>query len=1097
MQRTLWQRSLNRLLNQLGRSRRPRRSRPELESLEVRLAPAVFAGDDTYVLTAGTALTVPGGQRVVAQSGFNDAAGIHSDALPNSPYQFGTTIAGRGGPEAGWATGWFVSDGGAIGGEGRALATASPVYEGDGSVHVRGPGSLGNMWLHRQWAEPQFDRFVLEQRIRLPANGIIGSRPYGVGSGFGAFGPVWTANNNRFFAHDGDTLGSATPEATGFAVTPLAWHKVSLVIDMAAQTYEFFVDGQKYVSPDPLNFRGRPWSLANVDYLIDSDAWLDEVRISSLDRTRPVGVAGNDLTGGEGPLTVRLVRGPDSGTLTLNDDGGFTYTPVPGFTGSVTFTYVAGDGEDESGEATVTLTINPPAPVPIAVADHYTVPRDGVLVVGGGGTSQTVAQSGLNDASGINSNALPGSPYQFGVTVHGRGGPESGWASGWVVSDGGCACGEDRGKAVANPFHEGDGSLHIRGPGSLGNAWVHRQWTEPQFARFILEQRVRFPAYGILGSRPYGPGGHGPVWSVSGNRFFAHDGDTFGGGVPEDTGFTVTPLAWHKITLIVNVASQTYEFYVDDQHYLAPDPLNFRERPTSIYSADYLADTDIWIDSFRMIALGPTINGVLVNDSSPSGAPLTAHVVTGPARGTLTHNSNGGFRYVPNPGFTGTDTFTYQASDGSYTSAVTTVTIGVGLPTISPIADQTTTRDTPVGPLGFTVSDVETPAVLLTVSAASSNPLLAPSAALLLGGSGTDRTLTITPASGRTGSAFITVTVRDADGGTASTRFLLVVGPGGILITGADVTGKPHVRVFDSLTLTERYSFYAFGTDFLGGVRVAAGDVTGDRVPDILAATGPGIEAELRIFDGASPSPFPTLVARLNPYPGFSGGLFVAAADFTRDGRADLIVAPDQGVLPGTSIAPPLLLLDAATSVVLGAGWPYGPEFSGGVRLATGDVNGDGVTDLITVPGPGSKAQVQVLSGMGGGLISAFLAFDSAYTGGAFVAAGDVNADGRADLVVGAGDGLGARVRLFDSSAFGVAPPALTEFAAYPGFTGPVRVAILDINRDGRPDLLTGPGGGSEPRAKAFSAATGEEFGSALVYDPAFLGGFFLGAGTA
>lgn len=72
------------------------------------------------------------------------------------------------------------------------------------------------------------------------------------------------------------------------------------------------------------------------------------------------------------------------------------------------------------------------------------------------------------------------------------------------------------------------------------------------------------------------------------------------------------------------------------------------------------------------------LNGnVLTNDRDPEGRPLTAALVSGATKGTLTLNTNGTFTYRPNAGFTGTDSFTYRASDGSLQSSLATVTITV------------------------------------------------------------------------------------------------------------------------------------------------------------------------------------------------------------------------------------------------------------------------------------------------------------------------------------------------------------------------------------------------------------------------------------
>lgn len=82
-------------------------------------------------------------------------------------------------------------------------------------------------------------------------------------------------------------------------------------------------------------------------------------------------------------------------------------------------------------------------------------------------------------------------------------------------------------------------------------------------------------------------------------------------------------------------------------------------------------------------------NGVLANDSDPDGNPMTAVTDTYTQHGTLTPKYDGSFFYTPEPGFIGTDSFTYKASDGQVLSGIATVTIDVKpyLSTITIIED--------------------------------------------------------------------------------------------------------------------------------------------------------------------------------------------------------------------------------------------------------------------------------------------------------------------------------------------------------------------------------------------------------------------------
>jgi hypothetical protein len=209
----------------------------------------------------------------------------------------------------------------------------------------------------------------------------------------------------------------------------------------------------------------------------------------------------------------------------------------------------------------------------------------------------------------------------------------------------------------------------------------------------------------------------------------------------------------------------------------------------------------------------------------------------------------------------------------------------------------------------------------------------------------------------------------------------------------------------------------------------------------------------------------------------------VAAGDVNNDGFADIITGA------GAGGGPHVRVFSGATGAEIRSFFAYSPAFTGGVFVGAGDVNGDLAADIITGAGPGGGPHVRVFSGPTGAEIRGFFAYSAAFTGGVSVAGGDVNGDGVADVITGAGPGGGPHVRAFN----GATGAGIRSFFAYdPAFTGGVFVAGADVNQDGADDIITGAGPGGAPHVKVFDGVTGAVFQSFLAYSPAFTGGVFV-----
>jgi hypothetical protein len=296
---------------------------------------------------------------------------------------------------------------------------------------------------------------------------------------------------------------------------------------------------------------------------------------------------------------------------------------------------------------------------------------------------------------------------------------------------------------------------------------------------------------------------------------------------------------------------------------------------------------------------------------------------------------------------------------------------------------------------------------------------------------------------------------------------------------GAGPGGGSHVVVFDGTSPVA--SFFAYDLGFTGGVSVACGDVTGDGVADIITGAGAGGGPHIKVFDGAK---FQEIRSFFAFDLGFAGGVTVAVGDVTGDGIADIVAGA------GSSGGPHVKVFDGATGAEVRSFFAYDAGFFGGVRVAVGDLNTDGIADIVTGAGSLGGPHVKAFDGRSGSVLKSFFAFDQGFSGGVNVAVGDVTGDRVPEIVAAAGVSGRPQVNVFDGQT-GTTTHTMMVFEE--SFRGGVNVTVRDLEQDGRADIIVAPRIDGGPRVRAFRGTDFSLLTDSLVFDPSFRGGVFVG----
>jgi VCBS repeat-containing protein len=359
----------------------------------------------------------------------------------------------------------------------------------------------------------------------------------------------------------------------------------------------------------------------------------------------PSGILINDTDVEGSPLSITIVSGPSHGTLAMNVDGSFKYTPFANYNGTDSFTYKTSDGVNESNVATVNLTINAVNDFPTAVADSYSVNEDTVLTVAAPGVlandsdvdgdslTATLVTSTTNGTLAFNSNGsftyTPNANF-FGTDTFkyaARDGTSFSFIRTVTITVQGV---NDAPVAGDNSYTTSeDSQLTVAAPGVLAND----SDIENSSLTALL---VSGPSHGTL--------------SLSSNGSFVYTPDADYNGADS---FTYNARDGSADSNVATVS-------------LTITAVN--DAPTAGDDAYSVAEDAV---------LTVSAAGVLGNDGDIDGDAPSTELVSGPANGSLTFNADGSFTYTPGANFNGGDSFTYKVNDGTVDGNVATVSLTV------------------------------------------------------------------------------------------------------------------------------------------------------------------------------------------------------------------------------------------------------------------------------------------------------------------------------------------------------------------------------------------------------------------------------------
>ncbi|MEK7452563.1 MAG: putative glycoside hydrolase, partial [Patescibacteria group bacterium] len=244
-------------------------------------------------------------------------------------------------------------------------------------------------------------------------------------------------------------------------------------------------------------------------------------------------------------------------------------------------------------------------------------------------------------------------------------------------------------------------------------------------------------------------------------------------------------------------------------------------------------------------------------------------------------------------------------------------------------------------------------------------------------------------------------------------------------------------RIFSGNGTTKRNGFFAYDSAFRGGVQIVHVDYDRDGKRDTIMAD----KTFVRVFDA-----YGNLHASFAPYTeAYDKGVNIAVGDIENDGSFEIVT----GTLNGASSQ--IRIFNTKGTLINPGFFAFDKSFRGGANVALGDLNGDGTKEIIVGAAALGGPHIRMFNKVGKLINPGFFAFDKKFRGGVTLASGDIDGDGVDEIVAGMGAGGSPEVRVFDRNG----KVKSHFFAGDKKQKNGVKIAATDIDGDGKAEIIS------------------------------------------